>query len=111
MVSPSVIKQVQALIQQNRVFIASKTYCPYCQAAKRTLLEEKRVPASAVKLLELDTMGEEGAVIQAALQELSGQRTVPNIYINGRHVGGNSDLEALKASGELDQLLEEALRE
>lgn len=39
---------------------------------------------------------EEGSAIQTALQEISGQRTVPNIYIGQKHIGGNSDLQALQ---------------
>lgn len=44
--------------------------------------------------------------LQDALQEISGQRTVPNIYIKQKHIGGNSDLQEKKAV--LPQLLEEA---
>lgn len=39
---------------------------------------------------------DDGADIQDALQELTGQRSVPNIFINKQHIGGNSDLQALK---------------
>lgn len=47
----------------------------------------------------------DGSAIQAALQEISGQRTVPNIFIGKKHIGGNSDLQA--KSGELKGLLTE----
>lgn len=46
---------------------------------------------------------EGGEELQDALQEISGQRTVPNIYINKVHIGGNSDLQNKK--GELPGLL------
>lgn len=49
---------------------------------------------------------DDGAELQDALQEISGQRTVPNIYIATKHIGGNSDLQAKKA--ELPTLLQEA---
>jgi glutaredoxin 3 len=39
---------------------------------------------------------DDGAAIQDALQELSGQRTVPNIYISQKHIGGNSDLQNIR---------------
>jgi len=48
---------------------------------------------------------EDGSAIQDALQEISGQRTVPNIYIKQKHIGGNSDLQAIKNT--LPQLLKE----
>jgi glutaredoxin 3 len=48
------------------------------------------------------------ADVQAALLAITGQRTVPNIFINHKHIGGNSDLKALANSGKLKALLEEA---
>lgn len=48
---------------------------------------------------------EEGAAIQSALAEISSQRTVPNIFINKKHIGGNSDLQGKK---DLKDLLKEA---
>lgn len=58
---------------------------------------------------ELTSATDDGAAIQDALQEISGQRTVPNIFIKQKHIGGNSDLQArtnelpamLKAAGAL----------
>lgn len=49
---------------------------------------------------------DDGADIQAALKELSGQSSVPNIYIKQEHIGGNSDLQARK--GDLATLLKDA---
>lgn len=49
---------------------------------------------------------DDGAAIQDALQEITGQRTVPNIFIKQKHIGGNSDLQARK--GELPALLKDA---
>ena len=54
--------------------------------------------------LELDTMGE-GADIQAELLAMTGQRTVPNIFVKGEHLGGNDDLQAAAQSGRLAELL------
>lgn len=49
---------------------------------------------------------DDGADLQNALEEISGQRSVPNIYIAQKHIGGNSDLQAKK--GELPALLKDA---
>lgn len=49
----------------------------------------------------------DGADLQDALQEISNQRTVPNIFISQKHIGGNSDLQS-KKNGELKGLLEAA---
>lgn len=59
-------------------------------------------------VLELDEI-EEGSDIQQALAEINGQNTVPNIYIDGQHIGGNSDLQKLKQTGKLQPLLQKVL--
>lgn len=50
---------------------------------------------------------EGGSAIQDALAEISGQRTVPNIFISQKHIGGNSDLQA-KSEDDLKELLKAA---
>ncbi|MEB2312614.1 MAG: glutaredoxin 3 [Sorangiineae bacterium] len=74
-------------------------YCPYCVRAK-ALLERKRVPFT-----EIDVSGDREK--RAWLIETTGQRTVPQIFINGRPVGGCDDLHALERAGKLDALLAE----
>ncbi|KAI5919040.1 putative glutaredoxin [Camillea tinctor] len=93
--------KAQSIIDENAVAVFSKSYCPYCSASKK-LLDSL---GAKYYLLELDQASDGGA-IQDALQEISGQRTVPNIFINKKHIGGNSDLQA--KSGELKGLLTEA---
>lgn len=88
--SQQTIAHVENLINTKTVFVASKTYCPYCTAAKKLINEV--YPEAFV--LELDKI-EDGDDIQNALAKITGQRTVPNIFINGKHIGGNSDLQAL----------------
>jgi glutaredoxin 3 len=51
---------------------------------------------------------DDGSDLQDALQEINGQRTVPNIYIKQKHIGGNSDLQDLKSANKLLPLLKEA---
>ncbi|KAJ5239314.1 hypothetical protein N7468_003933 [Penicillium chermesinum] len=83
--------KAQTLINENGVVVFSKSYCPYCSASKQLL----RDLGAKFELLELDEI-EDGNAIQSALQEISNQRTVPNIFINKKHIGGNSDLQAIK---------------
>lgn len=68
----------------------SKSYCPYCDKAKNVF----KKGGVEVKVYELDRMIT-GDAIQKKLKNLSGQSTVPNIYIGGKHIGGCSDLLAL----------------
>ncbi|OTB02623.1 hypothetical protein M426DRAFT_322541 [Hypoxylon sp. CI-4A] len=93
--------KAQSIIDENAVAVFSKSWCPYCAASKK-LLDSTGAKYKAIELDELP----DGSAIQAALQEISGQRTVPNIWINKKHIGGNSDLQA--KSGELKDLLVEA---
>ncbi|SPN98712.1 probable glutaredoxin [Cephalotrichum gorgonifer] len=95
--------RVQGLIDQNKVVVFSKSYCPYCKATKSTLSSLD----AEFTVYELDQLPD-GAETQDALQVISGQRTVPNIFINQKHIGGNSDLQSLSQSGELKKLLREA---
>lgn len=104
MVSQETVAHVKDLIGQKEVFVAAKTYCPYCKATLSTLFQELNVPKSKALVLELDEMSN-GSEIQDALEEISGQKTVPNVYINGKHIGGNSDLETLKKNDKLAEIL------
>ncbi len=74
--------------------VFSKSYCPYCKAAKSTL--DKHEPSD--EHLELD-QEDDGTEIQNALYEITGQRTVPNIFINKQHIGGNSELPVTSGQG------------
>lgn len=96
--------KVQALIKNKPIFIASKTYCPYCTKTKNTV---SSITKDAY-ILELDTI-EDGAEIQEALFEITGQRSVPNVFIAGEHIGGNSDLQALQSQGKLEPKVKAAL--
>ncbi|PGH17768.1 glutaredoxin [Helicocarpus griseus UAMH5409] len=93
--------KAEGIIADNSVVVFSKSYCPYCRATKDLLNEQ----GASFYTLELDQV-EDGAAIQDALQEISSQRTVPNIFISQKHIGGNSDLQARKA--ELPALLKAA---
>ncbi|RKP07175.1 glutaredoxin domain-containing protein [Thamnocephalis sphaerospora] len=95
----TIVKLVQQLIRENKIIIFSKSYCPYCTRAKSYFNARNQ----AFFALELDQEGN-GGEIQAALEKMTGQRTVPNIFIRGNHVGGYSDLSRLRAD-EVDALL------
>jgi glutaredoxin 3 len=80
------------------VTIYSTGWCPYCDRA-RGLLERKGVMFSEIKV------DEDPAQRDFMLQRSGGRRTVPQIFIGDRHVGGFDDLYALDKAGELDRLL------
>ena len=81
-----------------KVEIYTKFLCPYCTRAKKLL---------AGKGIEVDEHDiSMGGPLRAEMLERSGGRmTVPQIFINGRHIGGSDDLAALDRAGQLDPLL------
>jgi glutaredoxin 3 len=81
-----------------RVEIYTKFFCSYCARAKR-LLDSKQVPYEEYDI----TMG--GEKRAEMLQRSLGRQTVPQIFIDGRHIGGSDDLAALDHAGKLDPLL------
>ncbi len=80
------------------VKIYTTPYCAFCVRAKR-LLDRKKVPYE-----EIDVAGDDEARMK--LIEQTGRRTVPQIVIGDKHVGGSDDLYALEEKGELDPLLQ-----
>ncbi|KAG0310911.1 glutaredoxin [Dissophora globulifera] len=91
---------VEKLIRENKVMFFGKSYCPHCRNAKG-LLTSKGIH---FKTFEID-LENNGQQVQEYLLQKTGQRTVPNIFINKEHVGGNSDLIAANGSGKLDKML------
>jgi len=86
--------------------VFSKSYCPYCNNTKR-ILEELNARYTAYEL----NQESDGDEIQAALHKMTGQRTVPNIFIGRVHIGGNSDLEAVVKNGKDGKRIEDLLSE
>ena len=78
----------------------STRFCPYCIRA-RFLLESKNVSYTDI--------GVDGdPALRREMMELSGRRTVPQIWIGEQHVGGFDDLARLEHAGQLDDLLQRA---
>jgi len=82
-----------------RVVMYTTSWCPYCRAAKSLFAAKK------VDFTEIDVTEEPKLRIE--MERLSGRRTVPQIFIGGKPVGGYDDALSLEASGELDKLLNE----
>lgn len=76
----------------------STRICPYCQMAER-LLKAKGVTDIDKILVDLNPARREEMI------EKTGRRTVPQVYIGGKHIGGFDDLSALDKTGDLDRLL------
>ncbi len=79
------------------VTIYTSAWCGYCTMAKR-LLDSKGVRYDEIPV-DMDVKR------RAEMEQRSGRRTVPQIWIGERHVGGYDDLAALERAGQLDALL------
>lgn len=82
------------------VVIYSKTVCPYCVKAK--ILLDKKSKEFGFEVNEIKVTTDE--LRQEVIEKSDGRMTVPQIFINGIHIGGSDDLYALEEKGELDKL-------
>jgi glutaredoxin 3 len=80
-----------------QVIIYTTSYCPYCTGAKALLRSKK------IKFEEIDVTRDPER--REEMERLSQQRTVPQIFIDGRPIGGYDDARRLDTKGELDVLL------
>lgn len=79
------------------IVIYTTTVCPYCVRAK-TLLQNKGASYQEVDVTDPEARNR-------MIEKAGGKRTVPQIFINGQHIGGCDDLYELDNKGELDKLL------
>ncbi|VEU42995.1 unnamed protein product [Pseudo-nitzschia multistriata] len=97
--------KMKRLIDANKVVVFSKSYCPFCVATKNLF---KSLDVVEIEVLELDRMGKEGEELQVALFQETGQKSVPNVFVNGKHMGGNDDTQAAARNGTLQEMLKSA---
>jgi len=83
-----------------RVLMYATAACPFCQSAERLLVAK----GVQIEKIRVDLEPER----RAEMMKKSGRRTVPQIWIGERHIGGCDDLYALDREGGLDPLLEKA---
>jgi len=87
-------------MSQPKIIIYSGRFCGYCTAAER-LFKSKNASYELIKVDEDPAMFDH-------MMEITGRRTIPQIFIDDQHVGGFDDLSALNQSGKLDSLLNPA---
>ncbi|XP_061368612.1 glutaredoxin-C5, chloroplastic [Gastrolobium bilobum] len=95
---------IKKTVADNPVVVYSKTWCSYSSEVKSLF---KKVGVNPL-VIELDEMGPQGPQLQKVLERLTGQYTVPNVFIGGKHIGGCTDTLKLYRKGELEPLLLEA---
>ncbi|XP_052184882.1 glutaredoxin-C5, chloroplastic-like [Diospyros lotus] len=97
-------ESVKKTVNEHLVVVYSKTWCSYSEEVKSLF---KRLGVQPL-VIELDQLGPQGPQLQKVLQRLTGQHTVPNVFIGGNHIGGCTDTVKLHRKGELEHLLSEA---
>ncbi|KAK8467803.1 hypothetical protein PHAVU_007G155300 [Phaseolus vulgaris] len=95
---------INKTVAENPVVVYSKTWCSYSSEVKSLF---KKLGVNPL-VFELDEMGPQGPQLQKGLERITGQHTVPNVFIGGKHIGGCSDTMKLYRKGELEPLLSEA---
>ncbi|XP_020088342.1 glutaredoxin-like [Ananas comosus] len=101
--SEMALPKAKDIVASTPVVVFSKTYCPYCNQVKQLLAQL----GANFKAIELDVESD-GSEIQSALLAWTGQRTVPNVFIGGKHIGGCDTVTAKHNEGKLVPLLTEA---
>lgn len=98
--SPSRPGFVRDTIAKDKVVIFSMTRCPYCVMAKKEF-QKLNVPFFSVELENRD----DSEQIIADLSKITGIRTVPQVFIDGKFIGGGTDVKKLNESGKLKNML------
>ncbi|XP_052177034.1 glutaredoxin [Diospyros lotus] len=97
------MSKVQGIVVSTPVVVFSKTYCAYSKKVKQVLSEL----GASYKAIELDKESD-GSEMQSALAEWTGQKTVPNVFIGGKHIGGCDMVLEKQKGGQLVPLLTDA---
>ncbi|RCV07339.1 hypothetical protein SETIT_1G236000v2 [Setaria italica] len=97
------LEKAKEIVASSPVVVFSKTYCPFCTRVKQLLAQL----GANYKAVELDVESD-GSDLQSALAEWTGQKTVPNVFIKGQHIGGCDATVAMHNDGKLVPLLAEA---
>ncbi|GMI28450.1 hypothetical protein TrRE_jg10 [Triparma retinervis] len=102
--SPS--EYISAATSSNDVVVFSKSYCPFCTSTKNLFAEmgTELGLSSPAFVVELDNLPG-GGDVQSELLKMTGQRTVPNVFVKGKHLGGNDDTQRAAADGTISQML------
>ena len=85
-----------------QVTIYTTNYCPFCSRAK-ALLRSKNIDFEEIDVTNDPRLRQE-------MERLSGRKTVPQVFIDGKPLGGFDDITYLDRTGELDRLLEKPLQ-
>merc|ERR1712170_253052 len=96
---------VDDLIANNKIMIFAKTDCPYSEKL-RNLFNENGGLKGQYKLVEID-LEPKGSILESSMKKETKQKSVPNLFIGGKHIGGFDETNALAESGKLKKILDD----
>ncbi|CAO1360331.1 unnamed protein product [Diamesa hyperborea] len=91
---------VKSSLTKQKIVIFSKSYCPYCVMAKEQF-QKLKASFLAIELEDRPDCKE----IQDALGELTGERSVPRVFVDGKFIGGGTDVKKMYENGSLAKLI------
>ena len=100
----TLVECIEIVVKRHPVVVFSKPWGPYCRRAFEAL---GLVGVANPHIVDLSQITE-AQMIQSTLEELTGRRTVPNVFIGGRSIGGGDETTYMQRSGKLKRLLEAA---
>ncbi|TRY95151.1 hypothetical protein DNTS_003856 [Danionella cerebrum] len=95
---------VKSQIKGDKVVVFMKPTCSYCILAK-DVLSKYKFKSGRLELIDISGRGDMGS-IQDYLQQITGARTVPRVFIGEECIGGGSDVDRLDHSGQLETMLQ-----
>uniref|UniRef100_A0A672M498 Glutaredoxin-1 n=1 Tax=Sinocyclocheilus grahami TaxID=75366 RepID=A0A672M498_SINGR len=95
---------VKAQIKGDKVVVFLKPTCPYCILAK-DVLSKYKFKSGHLEVIDITGSSDMGG-IQDYLQQITGARTVPRVFIGEQCIGGGSDVDGLDRSGKLEGMLQ-----
>ena len=94
---------IGTVVSKHPVTVFSKPWCPFCRRAIEALALAGVDNPNIIDLSQMDAQG-----IQSTLQQMTGRRTVPNVFIGGKSIGGGDETVAYEQSGKLTKMLRAA---
>lgn len=106
--------QLLNLINNHAVVVFSKSYCPYSKMAKSAIAENQHLFSKNPQLLciidiDLQFSADDMARLQQSLYKLTGKKTVPLVFMNGKYIGGGTDIDELQRNGKLEGMIKQAI--
>eukprot|EP00536_Pseudo-nitzschia_multiseries_P003140 jgi/Psemu1/185079/e_gw1.44.3.1 len=97
---------IQFIVGAHPVVVFSKPWCPYCRKALEAL-SRAGLSKEEIHVIDLSEHSD-SQHIQSTLQGLTGRRTVPNVFVGGKSIGGGDETHGFQQRGELVPMLVEA---